>query len=421
MSSISGVIHHALPTHTRVLPQEKLIKFLQIQKFDQLLAHQYCVRRFSLHYPDAFHSLRSIRSQIEAVLAETPLTNEGRLFIGRRTTATARCMRMLDGRRAHSLVAKGNKAEFRQLVESKIKPDPNEITFPILCHLSSGHLDRLTDIVADGCEVVAKIQRELNFLDYYDPFSLSNVVSGKSMLTHYLAAKHGVYSVRRWAERLGSDNYWLHTLEAERDEEMTGIVCENAFLANQPSNVRIFGHDQHSISINGIELKNHLILAVPTDRTPTHIDAALRDFRDALKAANIDTRGCYANVSSPEYDNSLFMRNFDERIFLVRETKQYQSLLCGLWMWDLVSGGLTIPEALDKLVPEAEKQLKKIAPGETPYDFSTYKNLYDQAVKQISPKPTKRSTAPRSRDLDRYLTSGPTILGRRPSAVPGDS
>lgn len=420
MSSISGVIHHALPTRTRVLPQDKLIEFLQIQKFDQLLAHQYCVRRFSLHYPGAFRALRSIRSQIEAVLAETPLTNEGRLFIGRKISATARCMRMLDWRRAHSLVAKGNQAEFRQLLESEIEPDPNEITAPILHHLSSGHRDRLTKIVADGCEVVAKIQRELNFLDYYDPFSLSNLVSGESMLTHYLAAKHGVYSVRPWAKLLESDHYWLHTLEAELDEEMTGIVCENAFLANQPSNVRIFGHDQHSISINGIELKNHLILAVPTDKTPTHIDAALRSFRDALKAANIDTRGCYANVSSPEYDNSLFMRNFDERMFLVRETKQYQSRLCGLWMWDLVSGGLTIPEAMDKLIPEAEKQMKNLAPSETLYDSSTYKNLYDQAVKQISPKRTKRSTAPHPRDLDRYLTSGPTILGQRTSAVPAD-
>lgn len=421
MSSISGVIHQAMPTRTRLLSQEELIEFLQIQKFDQLLAHQYCVRRFSLHYPDAFGKLRSIRSQIEEVLAKTALTNEGRLFIGRKITATARCMRMLAWRRTHLLVAKGEQAKFRQLLESEIEPDPKEITYPILYHLSNWHRNRLTEIVAEGCEAVAKIQSELNFLDYYDPFSLTNLVSGKSMLIHYLAAKHRVYSVRPWAERLGSDHYWLHTLEAELDDEMSGIVCENAYLANQPSNVRIFGHDQHSISINGVKLKNHLILAVPTNRTPTHIDAALRHFRDALKAANIDMCGCYANVSSPEYDNSLFMRNFDERIFLVRETKQYQSRLCGLWIWDLVSGGLTIPKAMDKLIPEAEMQMKKLAPGETPYDSSTYKNLYDQAVKQITPKPTKRSTAPHLRDLDRYLTSGAAILGRRTSAVPVDN
>lgn len=421
MSSISGVIHHALPPRTRVLSQEKLIEFLEIQKFDQLLAHQYCVRRFSLHYPSAFRALQGIRSQIEAVLAETPLTNEDRLFIGRRITATARCMRMLNLRRGHSLAEMGSQAEFRQLLESEIEPDPNEITYPILGYLSSRHRARLTDIVADGCKVVAKIQRELNFFDYYDPFSLSNLVSGKSMLVHYLAAKHGVYSVRPWAEWLGRDHYWSHTLEAELDDEMAGIVYENAFLANQSSNVRIFGHNQHSISINGVELKNHLILAVPTDKTPTHIDAALRSFRDALKAANIDTRGCYANVSSLEYDNSLFMRNFDERIFLIRDTKQYQSRLCGLWMWDLVNGGMTIPEAMDKLIPEAEKQIKKLAPDEKAYDSSTYKNLYDQAVKQISPKPKGRSTAPYPRDLDRYLTSGPVILGRRSSEAPIDS
>lgn len=413
MSKISGVIHQALPTRTRVLSQEKLIDFLQVQKFDQLLAHQYCVRRFLLHHPSAFRALRSIRSQIEAVLAETPLTNEDRLFIGRRITATARCMRMLALGRAHSLVEEGGQAELRQLLESEIEPDPKESTHPILGYLSSCHRDRLTDIVANGCKFVADIQHDLNFFDYYDPFALSNLVSGKSMLTHYLAAKHGVYSVRPWAEQLRREHFWSHTLEAELDDEMSGIVCENAFLANQPSNVRVFGHNQHSIRINGVELENHLILAVPTDRTPTHIDAALRGFRNALKEANIDTRGCYANVSSPEYDNSLFMRNFDERIFLIRDTKQYQSRLCGLWMWDVVHKGLTIPEAMDELISEAEEQTKKLAPNETLYDSSTYKNLYDQAVKQISPKPTKRSATPYPRELDRYLTSGPVFLGRR--------
>lgn len=427
MSSISGVIHHALSTHTQVLHQEKLLEFLHIQTFDQLLAHQYCVRRFSLHYPDAFRALRTIRSQIEAVLTETPLNNEERLFIGRRITAIARCMRALDSRRARALVAAGEKAEFRLLLEHEIEPDPKEIMNPILGFLSDSQFDRLSEILSDGCAVVNRIQIELNFLDYYDPFALTNLVSGKSMLTHYLAAKRGVYSVRPWVEQLGRDNYWLYTQEAELDEELTGIVCEHAFRAKRPtSNVLIFGHDQHRISINGVELKNHLILAVPTDRTPTHIDSALRDFRESLMQAFIDTHGLYANISSPGFDNSLFMRNFDERVFLVRETRQYRSRLYGLWMWDLVNpseggGGLTVPKALDKMIPAAEEQLKKLAPDETPYDFTSYKNHYDLAVKQIMPKPTRRSAVPQARDLDRYLTSGKAILGRRPSAMTVDT
>ncbi|KVR18338.1 hypothetical protein WK13_07605 [Burkholderia ubonensis] len=427
MSNISGVIHHALPNHTRVLTQEKLLEFLQIQMFDQLLAHQYCVRRLSLHYPDAFCALQAIRTQIEAVLAETPLNNEDRLFIGRRITATARCMRVLDSRQARAIGAAGEKAAFQRLLEHEIEPDPKEISFPILCHLSDAQVERLSNILGDSCAVVDKIQDELNFLDYYDPFALTNLVSGKSMLTHYLAAKHGVYSVHPWAEPLGRDNYWLHTREAELDEGLTGVVCEHAFLAKRPtSNVRIFGHDQHRISINGIELKNHLILAVPTDRAPTHIDATLRDFRDALKQAFIDMCGCYANVSSPEFDNSLFMRNFDERVFLIHETKQYRSRLYGLWMWDLVNpgesgSGLTVPQAIDKMIPEAEEQLKKFAPDDTPYDFSSYKNHYDLAVRQIMPKPAKRTTLSKARELDRYLTFDMTILGRRPSAATADT
>ena len=421
MSKISGVIHHALPPHTRVLSQEKLSDFLQIQQFDQLLAHQYCVRRFSLHFPDAFRSLRNIRSKIEVVLSETLLNNEYRLFYGRRITAIARCMRTLHLRRARALIAAGKKAEFRQLLEQEIEPDPKEITNPILGHLSEEQLDKLSDILSDGCAVVDKIQAELNFLDYYDPFALTTLVSGKSMLTHYFAAKSGTYSIHPWAKHLRCDHYWMHTREAELDEEMTGIVCENAYLAERlTSNVRIFGHNQHRISVNGVELKNHLILAVPTNKTPTYIDAVLRDFREALRQSFIDMSGCYANISSPEFDNSLFMRTYDERMFLISETKQYRSRLYGLWIWDLINpcesaGGLTISKAMDKMIPEAEEQLKKFTHNETPFDESTYKNHYDLAVKQIMPKATKRSTIPQARDLDRYLTSGIMILGKRPS------
>ena len=70
---------------------------------------------------------------------------------------------------------------------------------------------------------------------------------------------------------------------------------------------------------------------------------------------------------------------------------------------------------MDKMIPEAEEQLKKFTHNETPFDESTYKNHYDLAVKQIMPKATKRSTIPQARDLDRYLTSGLMILGKRPS------
>ncbi|MDD4947919.1 MAG: hypothetical protein PHQ73_13705 [Gallionella sp.] len=211
MNNISGVIHHAAPPHTRVLPQEKLLEFLQIQKFDQLLAHQYCVRRFALHYPDAFCELRNIRSQIEAVLAETPLSNETRLFIGRRITTTARCMRALGLRQARALVTAGEKTKFRQLLKNEIETDQDKFFSPILCYLSDIQLDMLINILGDGCAFVDRIQVELNFLDYYDPFALSDLVRGKSMLTHYLAAKSGEYSVRPEAKWVGRDNYWLNT------------------------------------------------------------------------------------------------------------------------------------------------------------------------------------------------------------------
>ncbi|RKE26163.1 hypothetical protein B0G76_7773 [Paraburkholderia sp. BL23I1N1] len=230
-----------------------------------------------------------------------------------------------------------------------------------------------------------------------------------------------MYKAYPWAKVVGRENYWLFTEEAELDEEMCSIVCEHAFVPKRPpSNVGIFGHNQHRIVANGVELKNHLVLAVPTDRTPTQIDAAWRDFRAILREAFIDTVGCYANVSSPEFDNSLFMRNFDERTFLLSETNQYQSRLYGLWMWDLThpdenGDRLTISKALDKLMPEAEELLKRFVPGGQPYDSSSHKNQYDDAVGQIAPKPRKNAHL-KARDLDHYLTLGGAILGpRRPT------
>jgi hypothetical protein len=382
-------------------------------------------RRFSLHHSDDFRALRTIRVGIEGVLAGTPLTNEDRPFIGRKSTVIARCMRALDSRRLRDLVRRGESAAFRKLLEIEIEPDGEEVSCPILGYLSEEQLERLSDVLVEGCAVVDRIQIELNFLDYFDPFALSSLVSGKSLLTHYLRAKHGVLPPPPWAKSLGVDNYWMHTEAAEPDNEMSSIVCESAFLAKRStSNVRIFGHNQHRVSVDGIELKNHLILAVPTDKTPTNIDAAWREFRAALVEAFIDTLGCYANASSPEFDNSLFMRNYDERQFLISETRQYQSRLYGLWSWDLVhgsggGGGMTVSESLDRMGSEAEALLKKLAPREMPYDFSTHKNLYDQAVKQIAPKPAKKSTLPKARELDCYLTAHTTILGRRQTAEIG--
>jgi hypothetical protein len=421
MSPISGVIHHAKPNQTRVLPSGQLIEFQQIQKFGQVLAHQYCVRRFSLHFPEAFLALQNIRSQIEAVLAGTELTiGNVRPYIGLRITATARCMRLLDSRQARELVVAGRKSEFRELLVREIGPTRNRHIYPILRYLSDEHLDALSDIVSTGCIVVGKLQSEFNFFDYYDPFALSTRVSGKTMLTHYLAAKNGLHSVYPYAKlQMGCSHHWLHTKEAERDEEMVGLVWEYAYHASSPpSNVRIFGHNRDQISINGTELKNHLVLAVPTDKTPTNIDAMLREFRAALKSALIDNCGYYAKVSNPLFDNSLFMRNYEERTFLVSETKQFRSRLFGLWMWDLVNpadrrSGLTIPKALDLLMPEAEQLLAKLGDSEKPYDSSSYKNYYDLAVKQIAPKPTKHTSPASKRELDLYVTLGTAILGRR--------
>ncbi|QEY75039.1 hypothetical protein [Pseudomonas denitrificans (nom. rej.)] len=427
MNENVGVVHHPLPGNIRVLPRDKLVEHLQVQEFGQLLAHQYCVRRFFLHFPSAFYALRNIRMRVEAVLGETQLNNEYRLFVGRKSTAIARCMRALDSRQFRALAVAGKRREFRELLEREIEPFEDQIHSPILPFLSDDDLERLCEILADGCKEVNKIHDELNFLDFYDPFAMSSFVSGKLLLTHYLSAKHGIHSVRPWAEWLQPENRWRHTREAELDDAMASIAHELAFVIRRPaSNVHVYGGDQR-IAVDGVELKNHLILAVPIDKTPTNIDSALRHFRDALRQAFVDTHGCYANVSSPEFDNSLFMQNFNERTFLVNQTRQYRSRLSGLWMWDLVNPvahgcGLAVSDALESIAKEAEAQLKQLAltHKEPLYDDSSYKNQYDLAVRQITPKLMKTTDPRQPRELDQYLTSGMAVLGRRSPAEAPD-
>lgn len=228
----------------KTLADQKLIEFLAVQKFDQLLAHQYCVRRFLLNHPEYFNALRSIRNRIANVLVDTPLTNENRLYIGRTITAIARSMRMLDSLRIIDLARKGNTKEIRESFESELCSAPSDRMFPIFRYLNGDQILELVNIIRSGALIVEEIHKEVNFLDYYDPFSLTNLVEGKTMLKHYFSAKNRFYAVHHWALDLSSENHWLHTQEAELDDELTGIVCENGCLAKRPpSNVRIYGHD----------------------------------------------------------------------------------------------------------------------------------------------------------------------------------
>lgn len=416
--TISAVIHQVTPQRTRVLEDENLIEFIQIQKFDQLLAHQYCVRRFLLHYPAAFNSLNNIREKINSSLDSEFFTNENRLFIGRRITIIARSMRALHSYKIRSAAICGDKEKLRNLLEKELEPNEKDKFHPVLRYMTDEEVEILCDIFSEAAILFESIQSDSNFLNYYDAFALTNLVTGKTLFTHQISAKYGKYRVNAWAEYYNPEHYWLHTIAAELDEEMTGVVCENGYLQQQPeSNVKIFGHNQHKIFINNTELKNHLILAVPTDQTPVQIDSALNNFRDCLKECFIDTRGMYANISTPEFDGSLFMRSFGSKEFLINETKQFRSRLCGLWIWDLVnprkiSDKISVEKAIDIVSSEVERLQQEFSPHEKNYDFTSYKNYYNLTVKQIAPKPKTGYSNLTGRDLDRYLTNGTTVIGR---------
>src|SRR5450830_19224 len=419
MTKVSRTLHDPESGKVKQLADRNLLEFFEIQYFDQFLAHQYCVRRFALHHPNEYQLLKSIRLRFEEIFADTPLTNERRFMMGQRVTAEARSMNMLDSQGIRRLAKSEDKAEIRRELEKSIELPRERFVSPILGYLGDDQVDALVNVICESASVVHSLHQKLNFFDYYDSFALTCFVSGKNALNHYLTAKYDPAPDHIAADlELSSDNYWHRTNKAQIDNELAAIVCESVFIPKRPpSNVYIFGHDQHTLTVNNTPLENYLILAVPTNETPIDIDGALRTFRAALKEAYIDRFGCYANVSTPTFDNSLFMTNFDKKIFLVSETKQYRSKLQGLWIWDLVhsveidgEASLSVDDALSQVSAEEYALLKGIKDAGSPYDSSTSKNYYDFAVKQIRALKSKKVRATK---LDQYLASEGVILGLR--------
>lgn len=398
------------------LYSERSVPDLLKQEFDQLLAHQHCVRRLFLHFPDVFSALRKIRSDIENVLADTELVNEPILFRGSNVSAVARSMRALGSKEAKNAIKSNDFPSLRFHVAKEIQ-GRDERVYPILFYIDESQLDEICDVLARSYYLIESFSKELNFFDIYDPFSLTCFAHARNILEWYYSAKNGLFKISLMAEKLNSDHHWKFVLESELGHEMAAIMIGNSYLANRPiSNVKIFGHDQHQIKIDGFDIKNHLILAVPTDKAPVKIDSALRDFRIALINAFIDEKGSLANIDMRDLSNSLFMKNYDEKIFLANSVNSYKSILLGLWVWDMVNPQLgprlTVDESLEKVFMDAESLFQIIAPDENIGNESTHKNGYDKAVKIIRPSPRIAQIPVIPSRLDEYLNNG-QLLGRR--------
>lgn len=284
-------------------------------------------------------------------------------------------------------------------------------------YISNEQIDELVATICYFASDISSFCEEYNYTDYFSPFALSNFVGGETLVTHYLATKAGKYSVKPYAKNKHKESQWLDTKEAIQDDELCGVKILNCCAIKKlTSNVKIFGHNQHEIKINGATLNNHLVLAVPTDRTPENIDFAMIMFRQALKEAFVDVNGCYANISTPSFDSSLFMTSYEDRSLFKEEIKQCRSKIQGLWAWDLVHGcnakhygeKMTIDNMCTNILLEEDAIKAKLGYSEPSYVYESNRNYYNQAVKLIGSTSLNKQT-----NLDKYVTRASVILGKR--------
>lgn len=398
--------------HGRELVGHHDTKFL-----DTFLAHQYTIRRLIINHPEQHRSIIELRAKIDAVLDKVGLNNKRKIFRGTKVCALELCMSFFELQKNRKLQIPIE--QIKQSITHNLKSADIPGLRYISNHFEDSHLTEISNIIADSSPAIIDLFENYNYTDYYTLFSLSNFVSGENLAKHYLRTKSGKHTLKVTAEIGHEELKWCRTNEAEEDDQLCGVTSLNcSAIKKVTSNVQIFGHDQHSISINEHKLSNHLVLAVPLDRAPENIDHALIMFRQALKEALIDIHGSYAAIDTPEFNNSLFMSNHEDRTLSNENIKQFRSKIHGLWGWDLVNAPckpenkITIEKMCEDLTKLEQKLKDSLEINESCYVYESNRNHYDQASKIIGSKKTKGQTL-----LDKYVTRSEAKIGLRSKSI----
>jgi hypothetical protein len=396
---------------TRQNTNLELIRLLDMKKVDEILVQQYCIRRFRYHHRADFDKLVDIRQRLDLVLTDAGLKNDPDLFEESKVQALLSCMHFLSFQSNRNLVSKGLHQEFRENLKKELKSsfklDPMER------FLNNEDIDCLTKILSESASHISDVNQRFNYLTYYSPFGTTNYVPGVKLIKHYLAGYHGKHSPRMDPNLFAKEALWLHSNESAADDQLSALVTTGSHeIIKFSSNVKILGHDQHVITVNGVRLENHLLLAIPTDQTPENIDESLRSLKKALMEALIDTRGAYHCVSRPDFDDSLFMSNFSFKPCFIEQWNQVRNRLVGLWTWDIANSDKTIAEAISEVEKETKNISKALSISESCYSRKSINNYYDEAVCQIGPRSKAGKVNSKKRKIDKYVTKDNAILGQ---------
>lgn len=384
-----------------------------LKRADQILVQQHVVRRFKLQQKDSFNTLLALRRELDDILTErSPPDPEGIFTFYPQTRLLCCCMNLLQDRKTLELLNDGKRRPLQKKLRAEIdeslqRPTRSDTYF------NDDDINDLLNVLLKFRPDITDIIQRCDYFKFYSAFSMSSLLQGEKFYSHYLNAKRGRHKTRVYLRDSPLSSYddalWMLTEESRKDKDFSAFVETTCFESRVTStNVQTFGGSQHAVSVNGVRLKDRLILSVPTAETPDRIDEALREFRRILIQEFVQNCGGYYNVSSPPFDDSIFMTQFTHEPCLLKGWDQLQRQIVGLWAWDIIySEGKTVTAACTYIAAAMAKNKKETMHGIPIYLHNTIKSYYEMTSKEIAPRPPKKLIEPTL--IDTYLlgrTSG---------------
>lgn len=387
------------------------VQVTHLRRADEFMVLQHVIRRFKLRHEVDFKRLVEFREGIDRQLRST--LSEGMKDESIRHTHAQLlfcCMRLLDSQEnLRRLEVGGMNWALPALAKDLEEVLVNDFMLNIDCF----DVDELAKTVYEFGPSIADINRRLNYTRYYSLLGLTSYISGKKLYKQYMDAKFRRHHLRRYIEPslVNQEAIWLFSTESDLDDDfsvLTQTTCSKPIRSS--NNVQIFGGSQHSIMIDGHRLENRLVLSVPTNETPDRIDDALREFRAALKEEYVLNFGAYANVSTDDFDKSIFMTQFTHAPCFINDWDQIQRHIVGLWSWDVACLGETPIELACEQVMNDMYEVKKLHQHGLPiYDGGTLHGYYESTAKFIGT--CSQKTPLKATKLDQFVTRSSIRLG----------
>lgn len=394
---------------------QSVIHMNDMKKIDEIIVQQYCIRRLRLESPTEFTELMSFRKELDDILKDAGFTIPTKPIKASRVSALMGCLRFVELKKNRKLLCQGEREIKSQALLDELVDNSS---IDVAKHLLSGEVvDRLLSALLKWEPFVTEFENKYNYLKYYSLFGVTNYAPGDVIFKRFFEAYHGLDDVYFDAQMFRKEALWLHSKKSYCDEHLAPLVSTGANeVIHFSSNIQILGGGQHKIVVEGSELKNHLVLAIPTNQTPDNIDESLRKLRIALMNEFVE-QGGYYRFSSQAFTGSRFMSDFAYKPCVVGQWNRVKNKIVGLWAWDL-SRDNTVTDTV-RIVRERMGEVAKDAGMKaTGYSEKSIQAYYESAVGQIGTGRRMGDNFVKIRDIDRQVTKSEIVLGLVERQIP---